>query len=193
MERYILIILVPFLICSTQMSYCHRVTGERAQFAFCVSSAFIRTTFRRPPSLYNIDSCVLRTTRLKVLKPSLRSPDESPAYWSAMLFRENVKASSVRYPGSTTIPEMSRHLRHLKWKFGNVRDALVLFFQEKRVVRSVAEAVHNEFSEAAAILGTSILLDLDVNRYIFNLEPAVRSRSSDCLCTQVIVVLLGFR
>lgn len=115
-----------FLKCPTQMSYCDGDTGEPAQFAFCISRAFIRTMFRRAPSLYNIDSCVLKTTSIKVLKPSPQCSGNSPPYWSAMKFRENVKASSVKYLASTTIPQMWQHLRHLKGKFSDVRGALVV-------------------------------------------------------------------
>lgn len=174
-----------------KVTYRHLRTGQAARFALYASSVFNRRTFRRPPSLYHVPSCVLGTTRVRVLKHSAGSCYGVPICWGTTLFGGKTKAASVKYRGSATDVQVSRHLSGVRREFGSVRDALVLFFQEDALNAPATEVIWSVFGNAAAVLGMAASsLALDVNRVAFNLDPVSDAESSKRLETPVVVAVL---
>ncbi|XP_054927574.1 uncharacterized protein [Dermacentor andersoni] len=175
-----------------KVTYRHHRTGQPARFALYASSAFNRRTFRRPPSLYHVASCVLGTTRIRVLKHSPGNRYGVPVCWGTAVFGSKTRAASVKYRGSATDFQVSRHLSGVRSEFGSVEDALVLFFQEELLNAPATEVIWSVFSDAAAVLGMAASsLALDVNRVAFNLEPVSDTELSKCLGTPVVVAVLG--
>ncbi|KAH6926372.1 hypothetical protein HPB50_017552 [Hyalomma asiaticum] len=176
---------------SRKVTYRHPKTGQPASFALYASSAFNRRTFRRPPSLYHVASCVLGTARVRVLKHSPGSRYGVPVCWGTTVFGGMVRATSIKYRGSTTDVQMSKHLSGIRTEFGNVTDALVLFFQEEVLNAPATEVIWSVFSDAAVVLGMATSsLALDVNRVAFNLEAISDTELSKCLETPVVVAVL---
>ncbi|KAL1436814.1 hypothetical protein MTO96_049353 [Rhipicephalus appendiculatus] len=174
-----------------KVTYRHLRTGQAARFALYASSVFNRRTFRRPPSLYHVPTCVLGTTRVRVLKHSAGSRYGVPICWGTALFGGKTKAASIKYRGSATDVQVSRHLTGVRREFGSVRDSLVLFFQEDALNAPATEVIWSVFRNAAAVLGMAASsLALDVNRVAFNLDPVSDAESSKCLETPVVVAVL---
>ncbi|XP_077486238.1 uncharacterized protein LOC144097382 [Amblyomma americanum] len=179
------------LECGGEDEYRHRGTGFPARFAIYATTAFSRAMFKRPPSLYNVTSCILWTSRLKVLRGTSQCNLPAPAYWGAMSFGQGVRATAAKYAGWTTVLQMWKHLDKVREAFGDVGGAAVLLFQEEELKAAVAKVVYSVFSEAAAVLGTACSLALDVNAISFDLEPTEEAWPSICIETSVVVVVLS--
>ncbi|KAH7946767.1 hypothetical protein HPB52_004184 [Rhipicephalus sanguineus] len=181
------------------VTFRHRGTGYPARLAFYASSAFNKATFRSPPILNHVASCMLWTNRLKVLRPVTGEPTGRPLLWGSILYGDVVRACSLKYPAKTTIRQMAKHLEGARDEFGNVEEALVLFFQEGKIDVSVCEVIRTVFRGAAVILGAVNSLALDVGPFYRSTEP----EDTVGLCwtvecvghidTPVIVTLLGIR
>ncbi|KAL3202893.1 hypothetical protein MRX96_042309 [Rhipicephalus microplus] len=168
-----------------------RGRASQPRFALYASSVFNQRTFRRPPSLYHVPTCVLGTTRVRVLKHSTGSRYGVPICWGTTLFGSKTKATSVKYRGSATDVQVSRHLSGVRREFGSVRDSLVLLFQEDALNAPATEVIWSVFRNAATVLGMAVnSLALDVNRVAFHLDPASDAESSKCLETPVVVAVL---
>ncbi|KAL3225516.1 hypothetical protein MRX96_049211 [Rhipicephalus microplus] len=174
-----------------KVTYRHLRTGQPTRFALYASSVFNRRTFLRPPSLYHVPTCVLGTTRVRVLKHSTGSRCGVPICWGTALFGSKTKATSVKYRGSATDVQVSRHLSGVRREFGSVRDSLVLLFQEDALNAPATEVIWSVFRNAATVLGMAVnSLALDVNHVAFHLDPVSDAESSKCLETPVVVAVL---
>lgn len=141
--------------------------------------------------MYHVASCVLGTTRVRVLKHSPGNRYGVPVCWGATVFGGKTRATSVKYRGSATDVQVSKHLSGVRSEFGDVEDALVLFFQEEVLNAPATEVIWSVFSDAAAVLGMAASsLALDVNRVAFNLEPVGDNELSKRLETPVVVAVL---
>ncbi|XP_077523925.1 uncharacterized protein LOC144135028 [Amblyomma americanum] len=175
-----------------KVTYRHRETGQPARFALYASSAFSPATFRRPPSLYHVASSVLWTTGLKVLKHPPVDERGPPECWGTMLFGEKARATSIKYRASATDLQLRDHLNRVQRSFGDVDNALVLFFQEETVNIPTAEAIWTAFIGAPVVLGTAVdSLALDVNLVPFNLETREENASTHFLEKPVVVAVYG--
>ncbi|XP_054922690.1 uncharacterized protein [Dermacentor andersoni] len=179
--------------CANRVTIRHRGTGYPARLALYASSAFNKTTFRSPPILNHVASCMLWTNRLSVLRPITGGPTVRPILWGFTLFGDVIRATSLKYPASTTTHQMATHLESARNEFGDVEDALVLFFQEDKVELSVSEVVRTVFRGAAVILGAVSSLTLDVGPFYRSTEPGEKVGPSSQIETPVIVTLLSIR
>lgn len=187
------------LRCASRVTFRHRGTGYPAQLAFYASSAFNKETFRSPPILNHVASCMLWTNCIRVLRPVTNIPMGRPLLWGFTMYGDVIRARSLKYPAMTAMRQMSKHLEGARNEFGNVNEALVLFFQEVKMDASVREVVRTVFRGAAAILGMVNSLALDVGPFYRSTEPediVGLCRTIGCaehIKTPVIVILLGIR
>lgn len=179
--------------CASKVTFRHKGTGYPARLALYASSAVNKTTFRSPPILNHVASCMLWTSRLRVLRSTMGGATGRPILWGFILFGDVIRATSLKYPASTTTSQMAKHLESAKQEFGDVEEALVLFFQEDKMELSVSEVVRTVFRGAAVILGAVSSLALDVGPFFRSTEPEENVGPSSHIETPVIVTLLGIR
>lgn len=178
--------------CANRVTFRHRGTGYPARLALYASSAFNNTTFRSPSILNHVPSCMLWTDRLRVLSPKIGGPTGRPQLWGSIFYGDAIRASSLKYPASTTIRQMAKHLEGTRNQFENVEEALVLLFQEDKMDVYVFELVRTIFQGAAVVLGVVSSLALDVGPFHRRTEPEEHcAKYSSHIQTPVIVTILS--
>ncbi|KAH6927640.1 hypothetical protein HPB50_006345 [Hyalomma asiaticum] len=170
-------------------TYEHPTKESPVRFALYATSAFSKTVFKNSHRMDRMASCVLWTSRLRVLKPPSRSRFLPHAYWGAMIFGEKVRATTVKFRERTSLLQMSEHLDDVRSEFGDVEGALVLVLQENDLDTSVMQAVCSVFTGATAVVGTSCGLCLDENLFVTT-EPDVAPEACAILKSAVVVAVL---